>query len=285
MTKLTIRLLSLLCVLLLAAVSCRADFLVTDEDDEPEQSAVMPTAEATVPEQPEETPEPTPAETPEPPAETPVPEPSETPVSFDGIRTVTYGSYEQDLDFSNGTEPIAWYVIREKDGYAMLLSCYALDACAYETDYGSCTWEACGLRAWLNGYFLQTAFTRSERAAMKRTHLINDNSQHFWPVSKEEPRSRDMVYLLSYREAYVTVIRDAELRQCKPTAYAQAHGAAVYDDGCCRWWLRSPGHKLYEATMVLEDGDFEYSDVNNTSYGIRPVVWVRISALEKAQER
>ena len=42
--------------------------------------------------------------------------------------TVTFGTYEQDGNASNGAEPIEWYVLDEKDGKKLLVSKYILDA-------------------------------------------------------------------------------------------------------------------------------------------------------------
>ena len=45
---------------------------------------------------------------------------------------VWLGSYEQDNNFFNGTEPIEWTVIQVQDGTALLLSRYVLDEKKYD---------------------------------------------------------------------------------------------------------------------------------------------------------
>ena len=59
---------------------------------------------------------------------------------------ITFGSYEQDNNSSNGPEPIGWRVLEVSGGSALVVSEYALDARAYNEDYESVTWAECTLR-------------------------------------------------------------------------------------------------------------------------------------------
>ena len=67
----------------------------------------------------------------------------------------------------------------------------ALDEQRYNNSNVSITWETCIIRSWLNGYdsssnsygrdytkfnFINTAFTSSERSAIKTTEVANDNN-------------------------------------------------------------------------------------------------------------
>ncbi|MBP3696995.1 MAG: hypothetical protein J6J45_05560, partial [Clostridia bacterium] len=63
---------------------------------------------------------------------------------------ITFGSYEQDNDLSNGKEPIEWLVLDKQDGKVLVISKYALDAKPYNDEYVDVTWETCTLRSWLN---------------------------------------------------------------------------------------------------------------------------------------
>ena len=47
--------------------------------------------------------------------------------------TVTFGSYEQDNDTSNGKEPLEWIVLSYQDGKSLLISKYGLDCQPYNT--------------------------------------------------------------------------------------------------------------------------------------------------------
>ena len=194
-----------------------------------------------------------------------------------GLELMTFGHYEQDNDLSDGAEPIEWYVLKRKTGSALLLSRYALDCRQYNTSYGFCVWDQAAIRKWLNADFKTTAFTKEERAAIKQVTLRNGHSQTYWSVG-DSKKTHDSVFLFSYKEAYETYFISTELLRCRPTAYALAQGVLTHgSEGYCWWWCRSPGHRRFEATIVLDDGDFEYSDVDNTSLGVRPLIWVDLT--------
>ena len=71
---------------------------------------------------------------------------------------VNYGYYEQDNNRPNGFEKIEWIVLDVKDGKALLISRFGLDAklkCGED-------WQDCNLRAWLNEDFLKMADGKRE---------------------------------------------------------------------------------------------------------------------------
>ena len=109
----------------------------------------------------------------------------------DGIKVgdiVTFGSYEQDGRLSNGSEPIEWDVLDEKDGRYLLISHYVLDVQQFDDgrtdtslradeDESSTfvTWETCSLRKWLNNEFYNTAFSATEQQyIVKVTNTTRD---------------------------------------------------------------------------------------------------------------
>ena len=77
---------------------------------------------------------------------------------------VTFGTYEQDADKTNGQEPIEWFVVEVRDGCAMLLSRYALDWKYYGQ---GATWADTELCKWLNGEFADAAFTADELSLIR----------------------------------------------------------------------------------------------------------------------
>ena len=60
---------------------------------------------------------------------------------------VTFGSYEQDNNLSNGKEAIEWLVLDIQDGKALLLSKYGLETKEYNTGDYEITWERSTLRS------------------------------------------------------------------------------------------------------------------------------------------
>ena len=101
---------------------------------------------------------------------------------------ITFGSYEQNGDLSNGPEDLEWIVVEKKDGKALLLSRYAIDAKPYDAGdkdgnivrISGSTWENCTLRKWLNDDFYKTAFSLAKRRAIANTYIENDDSYKFW---------------------------------------------------------------------------------------------------------
>ena len=169
---------------------------------------------------------------------------------------VTFGRYEQDNDLTDGAEPIEWLVLDARDGQALLISRYALEAQPYAQRNTDATWETSTLRAWLNGDFLGAAFTEEERAAILPTDLDNGRSQQNSAWRTDGGRdTRDMVWLLSYAEA-VRYLPTPEAMMCNMTDYAEHHGAymggLVFLDGrdtAC-WWLRSPGERQDKTAII-----------------------------------
>ena len=87
--------------------------------------------------------------------------------------TFSFGRYEQDNDPENGAEPIEWQVLAIKDGKALAISRYALDAKPFNDSYINVTWKRSTVRKWLNGEFYNSAFNSSEKAVI--TNIQNSN--------------------------------------------------------------------------------------------------------------
>ncbi len=197
---------------------------------------------------------------------------------------ITIGTYEQDNNFENGPEPIEWKVLLTENDEALLISVMGLDAVPYHEPYEKATWANCTLRAWLNGTFLETAFSADELEFLIPSVLVNDDNSSFRTLGGET--TEDLIFILSANECkqYLT---PAVNRQLKPTAYAKEMG--VYpmsrgkNAGNCWWWLRTPGSVQDMAAYVKDDGALFYKgiDVDYLSAAVRPAVRIRISLFEK----
>lgn len=82
--------------------------------------------------------------------------------------TVFFGKYYQDKD-GQVLSPIEWNVLDEKDGKTLLITTKAIDSKSFHQKRKAVTWDRCDLHQWLNGAFLQTAFTAREQAAIALT--------------------------------------------------------------------------------------------------------------------
>ena len=207
--------------------------------------------------------------------------------------TITFGRYPQ---ASSGTEksPIEWMVLDMRGNRALLLSKYGLDAKPYHTKLVSITWEECSLREWLNGPFLNAAFTADEQSGIVRTEVDNGKSQGYSGFgTKGGADTRDLIFLLSYAEAneYLGVGWDNtgnKKGRVAPTAYAKAAGASVKAENKTTegksagwWWLRSPGSKQSHAIYVNTGGCIRYNRsgyVTHDSGCVRPALWVDLDS-------
>lgn len=227
---------------------------------------------------------------------------------------LVFGSFDQDGNRHDGSEPIEWRVLDVKEGKAMIISRYGLTVRQYDSEVPFPTWERSNVRAWLNGTFLNTAFTAEEQACIDVTHVVTPDNSKWVEYRKETNRKYeevsdgsevdDKLFLLSTEEVLQlcglnTVSEQKnnaearELMKAVATKRAEYEGAFVYrgglDDyklngeGCCWWMLRSPGHLGNHLAYVGSSGNlnsFHYTDVHRLDVCIRPVCWVDLAALQ-----
>ncbi len=213
-------------------------------------------------------------------------------------KPITFGHYEQDNDLNNGKEPIEWTVLDVQDGKALLLSRYGLDAKPYNTEDTDVTWEKCTLRSWLNGEFLNKAFSKAERSAILMTKVDNRRSQGYskWNTDGGN-NTEDWVFLLSYAEAnrylgveYWEVSESSQNAAARvaPTAYALGSNAYTNSNhktsndgtaGC--WWLRSPGKRQRDAAGVATAGSLYFSSVSYGFFVVRPALWINLESFQQ----
>ena len=203
--------------------------------------------------------------------------------------TVTFGSYEQDNDTSNGKEPIEWIVLKiNGDGSMVLLSKYALDCKPYSDTYTDVKWETCSLRNWLNEDFYNDAFSAAEQAKIKTTNIVNESNPKYDTWGGKD--TQDKVWLLSINEVTDYYAADKVYgyfdgntsRMCAPTEYAAAQGVTqssrylAEGAGACVWWLRSPGRSGLYYAIVNDDGGVPSTgfSINYGNAAVRPVIVV-----------
>ncbi len=197
---------------------------------------------------------------------------------------VCFGSYEQDNKMSNVKEDIEWLVLAKEGDKALVISKYALDCQEYNTSYTSVTWETCSLRKWLNGTFLNAAFSSAEQSSIVNTTVTVDKNPSY--STSPGNNTTDKVFLLSITEVN-KYFKSYDARKCAPTDYAIAQGtdtsSSDYTDGraTCWWWLRSPGGASNLAAYVISDGsaDYEGFRVDLSGGAVRPAMWIDIGNL------
>lgn len=185
------------------------------------------------------------------------------------MRTVYFGSFTQQ---GSEAEPIEWIVLDEADGKTLLLAKDCLASLPWHNAHMAVTWDKSDLRAWLNGEFLQTAFTAEEQGRILLTDLDNSDVLGYGtPVGAD---TRDQVFLLSGTEGKL-YLTDA-IRTVTPTRYAISQGAYTNGAGQCAWWLRSPGMTPTSPAYYASAGSIgsRAHEVDETIIGVRPALWV-----------
>ena len=187
-----------------------------------------------------------------------------------------FGSYEQDNKSANGKEEIEWIVL-VKDGMSLLLiSNYALDCQQFNTNRTDVTWETCSLRKWLNGTFLNAAFSSTEQNSIINTTVTEDKNQ----VNCVDYTTTDRVFLLSITEVNEYFSLDSA-RECQLTAYCFAQGALKASNSSnCEWWLRSRRLDSDRAAIVNNDGSVHSHGyyVDSDDVAVRPAMWIDLGS-------
>ena len=190
---------------------------------------------------------------------------------------VKFGNYEQDNNTKNGKEEIEWIVLDVQNGKSLLLCKHLLDEKPYNTTISRVTWESCTLRSWLNGYFINVAFTAEEQSAILTTTVDNSNAQGYSDYSTNGGNNtQDKIFLLSYHEAFEQYFTNNGERMCAATDYAIAQGAYT-SNSYGGWWLRSPGSYQGGAMQVAYGGYRHLNYVNRVSC-IRPAFWIDLES-------
>ncbi len=176
-------------------------------------------------------------------------------------REFTFGSYEQDGNRSNGPEPIVWIVVDvdAASGTCTAVSKYLLDCVQYHTSTATVSWHDTSLNRWLYSWFIPSAFSAGERAALIPTRAGSSWEEVFIPSEEEMYRY--------FRGDYL----------CEPTRYAISRGVySVRYQGriCGSYWLRRNVSSTW-GTFVGAHGGI-YNQRNNkvtvTDNGVRPAI-------------
>ena len=98
--------------------------------------------------------------------------------------------------------PMKWRVLRIDGSVAMLLADRMPDVCPFNDEAVDVCWEQSSLRRWLNGEFLDRAFSANEQTAILTTDL--ENAPNYYFGTSSGTATRDRVFLLSEKEIFVT---------------------------------------------------------------------------------
>lgn len=190
---------------------------------------------------------------------------------------ITFGSYEQDNDASNGKEPIEWLVLSKTDSELLVISKYVLDSKPFDVEYDTSAWEKCSLRSWLNNDFFNEAFSSEEQARICEDYLIAELSPYAdeeiydkYPKLDIGNNTYDKIYLLSASQVESLFDSDLSMR-CAPTEYALAQGSKIEDNSrhYTSWMVRTSTGAFCSLVTVMATGGLNYLGGYNN---IRPAM-------------
>ena len=192
--------------------------------------------------------------------------------------TLTMGTY--------AGEPLEWRVLARDDasGRVLLITEHVIEDMAYQQGGGNTTWAECTLRAWLNGEFIQAAFTADEQRFLTETMLMTAGSSKYGTYGGSP--TTDRVFCLSLEELQKYFLCMEE-RNATATPHALEAGVSEFGNGA-HWWSRTPGCYQDNIAYVTPGGliDLYGINVGREDYmGVRPAMWVSLTPAAKEGAR
>ena len=184
---------------------------------------------------------------------------------------IRFGRY----DHGDEVKDIRWIVLERRGNTALLLSKYVIDCKRFNEELQKVSWENCSLRKWLNGEFLNTAFSADEKSRILKSTVTTEPNRYsgvgIWP-KQEAFTTFDKIFLLSTEEVEKYFKTDEET-QSRPTYYSKP----LFEDSI-DWWLRSSGIYQDHTDYVPEYGGTSAAGkcVDSKYTGVRPAMWIKI---------
>ena len=180
---------------------------------------------------------------------------------------IKFGSYN--FDDENTKAPIEWRVIKVEDGKALLGSKYTLDYKKLNSWY---YWED-NIASWLDGEFINTAFSSKERDFISTVEIIFKTG---YDSSTNVATEHRKIFLPND-----SIIRDADyysyLNDTSITPYAKkiCETKAICTCDIDTNWVSGSGWRPQGRVMLDTETGKSFTTVSN-SFGIRPLLWVKL---------
>lgn len=174
--------------------------------------------------------------------------------------TIKYGSYVHANSGSSSKQPIEWQVLKKDGMKILLLARYAIELRAFHSSSSkTVNWSNCSLRTWLNGVFMNNAFSQGERGAVASTSISSLN------YNGNSVKSTDKVFLLS----------ESEYKSYLKNDMASKHKGAK----SVMVWTRDRYRSSSSAYVISfsASGNRDYNRMTN-SYYIRPAMWLNLES-------
>ncbi len=176
---------------------------------------------------------------------------------------ISLGTYPQSK--TGEKQPILWRVLSVENGTALLLSDKILDVSALEKGETFGGYQNSTLYGFLNGAFLQEAFSDTERTALKTDGVLGK----VFLLSKEQVQNPAFGFA------------DDKSRECQSTEYALLKSLHASTTGAGWWWLSTRGTEENCQAIVYYNG-MVYGPglrVADEKTGVRPAVTVNLTQL------
>lgn len=195
------------------------------------------------------------------------------------FRCFTFGRYPKDCEWQ--VAPLEWLSIDEDDDSMLLITKDVIDCRPIDSSQHKTTWEDCELRSWLNGGFLDSAFTDEERALLLPCVVKTKHNR-----KKTYFETTDYAFILS-REETERIFDPLQLGEAQPTKVAKQHdlihhlasyrnNGRITKKGAC-WMMRLPASLKTTPDMFdpYADNCVGYGSTAENPHGIRPVIRVK----------
>ena len=194
-------------------------------------------------------------------------------------------------------QPIRWRVLESTDSRVFLLAEQSLDwQRLHNTSVEYLYWVNSDLRAWMNGYFLERAFTEQEQVAILETPNTGTGSWRANSLDHAGPNTEDRVFVLSRGEAtreafgFPTNTSATEgFRRTSPTEFATARGTwqttsegvTAHGRQTSSWALRSPGSVTLPMVSITASGAIGWSvyGITNMNTSVRPALNINLNSV------
>lgn len=193
----------------------------------------------------------------------------------------TMGTYEQDIDTSNGSEPIEWRVLEVDGNRALVITDKCIDVVQYNDEYEVNNWENCSLRRWMNNTFYSNAFMPDEKNKIIETQISNPNNPEYGTVCGND--TYDRIFSLSIQEAEKyfnnsTRAANPTVRVSKMKSVVTQANDIQVENGCCWWNLRSLGQHRKTAACVTPAGEIYYKgrSIDSDFVPVRPAMYISL---------
>lgn len=190
--------------------------------------------------------------------------------------------------------PMKWRVLKLTGTQALLLADRMPDVHPFNDEAVDVCWEKSGLRRWLNGEFLDRAFSAEEKAAILTVEV--ENAPNYYFGTSSGPVTSDKVFILSENETFATDDAksygfypgdevDDKARRFSATMYAKCRGAwwSSKEDylGNSFWSTRTNGYTMANTTFVGDAGDIYNRGISVTcnDMAVLPAIYADLSRL------